>query len=41
LTKDLDAIVLSAGGGGADGYHNYDGVIKICVWKKEQDVLLN
>jgi hypothetical protein len=41
LSKDLDAVVLSPGGGGVDGYYNNDGVIEICAWEKEQDILLN
>jgi hypothetical protein len=41
FSRKLDAIVLSEGGGGADGYYNNDGVIEICAWEKQQDILLN
>jgi len=41
LSKHLDAIVLTYGGFGYDGYYNNNGVICISAWEKDRDILVN
>ncbi|MEM1321676.1 MAG: hypothetical protein AAGG75_15570 [Bacteroidota bacterium] len=41
IAEGLDAILLAEGGQDCDGWYNNNGVIAICAWEKEQDVLLH